>query len=93
MRLIDADALEKVFEKIPEEKLCNGCFDAVVNAIAYAPTVTPEPKNLILEKEYFEDDDGDEVECLIYLCPECGANCSRLDHFCTNCGQAVKWDG
>ena len=51
-----------------------------------------EPQSLILEKEYFEDDEGDEVEYKVYLCPKCGAHCSMLDHFCSNCGRAVKWD-
>ena len=39
MRMIDADALERVIMTMPDEELCEDCCYNVVNAIDEAPTV------------------------------------------------------
>lgn len=61
-----------------------------------------EAKNVIAEKRKILDDDSyDEAmycEDTFYHCPSCNRNLSRTHmnkdiHFCSSCGQAVKWDG
>ena len=60
-----------------------------------------EPKNVIAEKRrVLFDDSGDEpwyCEDTFYHCPSCDLIFSRTHmnkdiHFCSNCGQEMKWN-
>ena len=102
MRAIDADALEKILEKIPAADIKNMGGQAYVlvklsqvfNVIDNQPTIEPERK----KGTWIEQDDS--WDGVYYECSACGEPWTLIDgtpwdngmKFCPNCGAEMRDD-
>lgn len=95
MRLIDADALEKI---LMAKGLARGYFtrQAVINEIKFAPTIDAEPVRHGTWETVLYEQSG-RINSYAHACPKCKyvyKDFKPLGHnFCPNCGKPMDGGG